>query len=83
VWIVVLAVLLGGVVALNVAVLQLNVQIDRLTRERASIRADNQRLEVRLSTAAAAPRIEVLAHKRLGLVQVRPEATTYIDLRER
>ena len=79
-WIAVLAVLLGGVVALNVAVLQVNVRMDQLSRERASIRADNARLASRLSTAAAATRIEMLARRRLGLVPARPETTTYIDL---
>ena len=77
-WIVVLAVLLGGVVALNVAVLDLNVRLDGLSRERADLRATNTELESRLSSAGATPRIDAAARNRLGLVQA--EETTYITL---
>ena len=42
VWIVVLAVFLAGVVAVNVAVLQLNVRLDGLGRERVQLRADTR-----------------------------------------
>ena len=77
-WIVVLAVLLGGVVALNVAVLDLNVRLDEVSRERADIRATNAELESRLSSAGATPRVDAVARNRLGLVQA--EQTTYITL---
>ena len=43
VWIVVLGVLLAGVVAMNVAVLRLNMGLDRLGRERASLIAAERR----------------------------------------
>jgi cell division protein FtsL len=79
-WIVVLAVLLAGLVALNVAVLQLNVRIDQLSRERVTLRAETASLSSRLSSNAATPRIEGLARRRLGLVPASPEATTYIEL---
>ena len=78
--IVVLAVLLAGVVALNVAVLQLNVRLDRLGRERADLCAANAALALQLSSAASAPQIERLAQSRLGLVRAEPEQTTYIQL---
>jgi cell division protein FtsL len=79
-WIAALTVLLAGVVALNVAVLQLNVGLDRLARERAQLRAANATLAAQLSSAAATPQVEALAGKRLGLVPAAPEQTTYVEL---
>jgi cell division protein FtsL len=79
-WIVVLATLLAGVVALNVAVLQLNVKLDKLSRERASLRAEQAQLESQLSSAAAAPRIQALARRRLGVELAPPDATSYVEL---
>ena len=80
VWIVALAALLGGVVALNVAVLQLNLRSDRLARERADLRDANASLQAQLSRAASNPRLESLAQKRLGLVLAKPEQRTDIVL---
>src|SRR5205085_537752 len=79
-WIVVVATLLAGVVALNVAVLQLNVRLDELGRERAQLRADNAALQSQLSTAGTSSRIESLARKRLGLSFAAPEHTSYVEL---
>jgi cell division protein FtsL len=81
VWIGLLAVLLGGVVALNVAVLELNVRLDELARERAALRAESAALESQLSSAAASPQVEDAARKRLGLVPLDPEQMTYVQLR--
>jgi cell division protein FtsL len=76
--IVVVAVLLAGVVALNVAVLRVNLRIDDLSSQRAKLRADNAALASKLASAAAAARIEQAASKRLG---VKPaDAPTYVDL---
>jgi cell division protein FtsL len=83
VWIVVLAVFLAGVVAVNVAVLQLNVRLDELGRERVQLRAETARLRSQLSSAAAAARIESLARTRLGLVRADPAATSYVQLAAR
>lgn len=80
VWILVVGVLLAGVVAVNVAVLQLNVRIDGLGRERVQLRADNARLSSQLSSAAAAARIESEAKARLGLVEADANSTTYVQL---
>ena len=80
VWIAVIAALLAGVVALNVAVLGLNLQLDRLGREKVELRARNAQLAARLSSAAAPPRIGALARSRLGLVSAGPEQTTYVEL---
>jgi cell division protein FtsL len=79
-WIGILAVLLSGVVAMNVTVLRLNMTLDRLGRERANLRADNAQLFSQLSSAAAAGRIQALAIKRLGYVPATPEQTTYVQL---
>jgi cell division protein FtsL len=80
VWIGLVAALLAGVVATNVAVLRLNVKLDRLSRERAELRAQKAALTSQLSSAAAAPRIERQAAKQLGYVRVTPDQTTYFTL---
>ncbi len=79
-WIVLFGALLAGVVAVNVAVLQLNVRLDGLGRERIQLRADNARLSSQLSSAAAAARIEEQARRRLGLVPADANATAYVQL---
>src|ERR687888_1048097 len=79
-WIGVIAALLAGVVATNVAVLRLNMKLDRLGRERADLRAQNAALSSQLSSAASAPRIQGLAAKTLGLVQATPDQTSYVTL---
>jgi cell division protein FtsL len=80
VWIVVLAVLLAGIVAVNVAVLQLNVRLDELGRERIQLRADTNRLSSQLSSASANARIEAEARTKLGLVRADPELTFHVQL---
>ena len=78
-WIGVIAVLLAGVVATNVAVLRLNMRLDHLARERADLRAKNAELSSQLSSAASTPRIHALA-ARSGLVQATPQQTHYFAL---
>ncbi len=78
VWIVLFGALLAGVVAVNVAVLQLNVRLDKLGTERVQLRADTARLRSQLSSAGATASIESQARTRLGLV---PAATrSFIEL---
>jgi cell division protein FtsL len=79
VWIGVVAVLLAGVVALNVAVLRLNVRLDETQRERNQLRADNAQLNTEIAAKAASGRILGLASGRLGLRPANPE---YLDLRK-
>jgi cell division protein FtsL len=74
------ATLLAGVVATNVAVLRLNMRLDSLGRERADLQAQNAQLSSQLSSAASAPRIQRLAAKQLGLVQASTDQTSYIYL---
>ena len=79
-WIGIVATLLAGVVATNVAVLRLNMKLDSLGRERADLRAQNAELSSQLSSAASAPRIQRLAAKRLGLVQAPSDQMHYFNL---
>jgi hypothetical protein len=78
VWIVIVATLLAGIVALNVAVLRLNVQGEELERERAELMSRRDNLEADLSRAAAAGRIEGIAVRQFGLAE--PAETTYVRL---
>jgi cell division protein FtsL len=80
-WIGVIATLLAGVVATNVAVLRLNMKLDSLGRERADLRAQNAELSSQLSSAASAPRIQKLAAKQLGWVQAPTGQMHYFTLR--
>ena len=76
-----IALLLAGVVAINVAVLRLNLELDQVERDRTELKADIAGLRSELSTASATARIERLATKELGLVQADPETTIYVQLR--
>jgi cell division protein FtsL len=78
-WLAAFAILLAGVVALNVAVLRANMAVHRLDDERAQLQAQNQALSSQLSAAASAPRIEAAA-RRLGLIQAPGADTSYLDL---
>ncbi len=80
IWIVLFAVLLAGVVAVNVSVLRLNIQLDQVGRERSELKGDIAGLRSGLSSASATARIERLAEKELGLRQADPDTTTYLRL---
>ena len=80
VWIVFVTGLLAGVVALNVAVLRLNVQLDGLAREKHELRAGNNELASRLAASEASGRTQALARKSLGLIPAEPDQTTYVTL---
>jgi cell division protein FtsL len=80
VWIVLFAVLLAGVVAVNVTVLRLNLQLDEAGRERTELRADISRLRSQLSSASATSRIDRLAQKELGLIPADSDETVYVRL---
>jgi cell division protein FtsL len=78
--IVLFAALLAGVVAVNVAVLRLNVELDRTGRERSQLKADVAGLRAELSSTSATSRIAQVATEDLGLVPADPETTTYVPL---
>ncbi len=79
-WILLIGVMLAGIVALNVVVLQLNMEFDGLSRERAQLRADNALLRSRLSSASSHLRIEDAAKAKLGLQEADAGTTTYVRL---
>ncbi len=78
-WMAAFALLLAGVVAINVAVLRANMAVHRLDTEQVQLQAQNQALASQLSAAASAPRVVSAAH-RLGLVQAAAQDTSYLDL---
>jgi cell division protein FtsL len=79
VWTVVLAVLLIGVVTLNVAVLRANVSVADLDAKITQLKGENATLASQLAGATAAPRVEDAAH-RSGLVPASGTDTSYLDL---
>jgi cell division protein FtsL len=79
-WIVVVAALLAGIVAINVVVLQLNVQLDGLGRQRAELKADNAMLHSQLSSASTQVRIKDVATAKLGLEAADQLTLTYVRL---
>ena len=83
VWIVLLAALLGGIVALNVAVLQLNVRLQQANSAKADVRARNVAIAGQLSSAGSAPQVASAAQQKLGLVSAPPDQVTYVDLAPR
>jgi len=80
IWIALLAVLLAGVVALNVAVLRLNMRYDKLGRTKVDLVARNADLQSQLSSGAAMQKIQQEARSQLGLVAANPDTTKYIQL---
>jgi len=80
-WIVIVAALLAGIVALNVAVLRLNMQVEQLDNQHDELVSKHEGLQSQLSTAAAAGRVEEIATKTLHLGA--PAATTYLELKHR
>jgi cell division protein FtsL len=81
VWILAIAALLAGIVALQVAVLELRMERGRLQSEIVEIEAQNAKLESEISSAASVARVEGAARGRLGLVP--PSQTTYLELLDR
>jgi cell division protein FtsB len=81
VWIAAVAALLAGIVALNVAALELRLERGRLQSQIVEIRTENAAIETELSRAAAVGRVEAAARGRLGLVEA--SETTYLRLERR
>jgi hypothetical protein len=78
-WIIVGSVLLAGIVALNVAVLRLNIRVDDMNKQREQLRAENAALGAKLSGSVSSPRIQALAKAR-GFVPADPTTIGYVDL---
>ena len=79
VWITAFAVLLAGVVALNVAVLRVNMSVNQLNKQQLELQAQNATLASQVSSAGSSLRIEQTA-RRLGLVPAPASDTNYLDL---
>jgi cell division protein FtsL len=67
-WIAVSGILLAGVVFVNVAVLQLNLSLDKTNTERSKLLADNAALQSQYSSLVASRAIKQEAVKQFGLV---------------
>jgi cell division protein FtsL len=81
-WIAAFAIVLAGVVALNVAVLRLNMTVSRLDKQQLELQAQNAALSSQVSSAASAQRIEQAANK-LGYVPAPASDTSYLDLAQK
>ena len=82
IWISALAILLAGVVAVNVAVLRANVAVNKLDKEQVDLQAQNAALASQVSSSVASIRIEQTA-RRFGLTPASAADTSYIDLNRR
>ncbi|HET8894941.1 MAG TPA: hypothetical protein VFM96_12680 [Gaiellaceae bacterium] len=79
IWISVFALLLTGVVAVNVAVLRVHIGANRLDKQQLQLQQENSSLAAQLSSAGASQRIEQMAY-RFGLRPAAGTDTSYIDL---
>ena len=77
-WIVVVAALLAGVVAINVAVLRLNLSLDSANHQRGQLKADIAAEQAKL---ASAKRTAAIVNGPQGLVQADPATTQTVDLK--
>ena len=81
-WISAFALLLAGVVAVNVAVLRANVAVNNLDKQQLELQAQNAALASQVSSAVASIRIEQAA-RRFGLVPAQASDTSYLDLNKK
>jgi hypothetical protein len=79
VWIAAFAIVLGGVVALNVAVLRVHMQVNKLDKQQLQLQAQNAALASQVSSARSAQRIEQAAN-RFGYVPAPATDTSYLEL---
>jgi hypothetical protein len=79
-WIVISAVLLAGVVFVNLAVLRLNLKLDHATQQRSELRALNASLQSQLSAALQSGRVQAQAHRVYGLEPADPSTIGYVNL---
>lgn len=79
--ILIVAALLAGIVALNVAALRERIKTDDLDAQIADLRDQQRLLETELSRAGAVGRIEFAAKNRLGLIEPAPGDTRHLKLR--
>jgi len=79
-WVVLLAALLGGIVALNVAALRDSIDVNRLQAQARQL-SDANRLAQNQVTSLSSPVAIGLAAAKLGMRQADPNTTKYLSLR--
>jgi cell division protein FtsL len=79
VWVVVLAALLGGIVALNVAALRASIDVNRLQAHAEQLQNDNRLLRNQVTSLSSPASIGAAAQK-LGMVPADPNTTRYVQL---
>ena len=79
VWVVVLAALLGGIVALNVAALRDSIDVNRLQAHAQQLQDENRLLRNQVTNLSSPTSIGVAAQK-LGMVPADPNTTKYVRL---
>lgn len=78
-WVLVIATLLGGMVAVNVAALRNSIEAGRLSGQVASLRAENQSLQSHVAEQSGIGRISSLA-RQLGMVPSNPSKSDFLRL---
>jgi cell division protein FtsL len=78
-WVIVLAALLGGIVALNVATLRDSIEVSRLQAQARQLASQNQLQQNRV-TSLSSPVAIGLEATRLGMHLADPNTTRYVNL---
>jgi cell division protein FtsL len=78
-WVILLATLLGGIVALNVAALRDSIEVNKL-QARAQQLANENRLTRNRVTSLSSPVAIGIAAQKLGMRQADPNTTRYVTL---
>jgi len=79
-WIAISGILLAGVVFVNVAVLQLNLSLDKTNTERSQLLAENAALQSQYSSLVGSQAIQSEAVKEFGLVYKDQSTYGYLNL---
>jgi cell division protein FtsL len=79
-WIAISGILLAGVVFVNVAVLQLNLSLDKTNTERSQLLAENAALQSQYSSLVGSQAIQSKAVKEFGLVYKDQSTYGYLNL---
>jgi hypothetical protein len=78
-WVLLLAMLFGGIVALQVGALRSSIEASRLDGQAAALRSQNADIESQISAQSGYGRISELARQQ-GMVQVQPRRRNFILL---
>jgi hypothetical protein len=78
-WLLVLAALLGGLVALNVAALRASMDVSRMAASAQSMQQDNRGLQAEVASMTAPFKIDRKA-RAFGMVQATPERRNFAQM---